>query len=41
MWLMYFIYLYENSTMKPVEIILSERGMMENDSGDEPNQAAL
>jgi hypothetical protein len=23
MWLMYFIYLYENRTMKPVEIILS------------------
>jgi hypothetical protein len=30
-WLMYFIYLYENRTMKPVEIILSRR---EEDEGE-------
>jgi hypothetical protein len=39
---MYFIYLYENRTMKPSEIILSNgRGMRENDGKDEPNQGTL
>jgi hypothetical protein len=39
---MYYIYLYENKTMKPVEIILSRgRGRRENDGEDEPNQGTL
>jgi hypothetical protein len=34
--------LYENRTMKSVEIILNwGRGMRDNDSGDEPNQGTL
>jgi hypothetical protein len=32
--------LYENRSVKPVEIILS-RGKRENDGGDEPNQGKL
>jgi hypothetical protein len=39
-WLMFFIYLYENRTMKLVEIILS-RGVRENDGGNESNQGTL
>jgi hypothetical protein len=35
--------MYEDRTLKPVEIILSRmgRGMRENDDGDEPNQDIL
>jgi hypothetical protein len=34
--------LYENRTLKPVEIVLSGgRGMKENDEGDESNQGTL
>jgi hypothetical protein len=38
----YFIYLCENRTVKPVEIVLS-RGMRvrENDGGDEFNEGTL
>jgi hypothetical protein len=37
---MYFIYLNENRTMKPVEIILSREweGMSENDGGGKPTK---
>jgi hypothetical protein len=39
---MYFIYLYENRTMKPIEIIFSKgREIRENDDGDESNQGTL
>jgi hypothetical protein len=33
-WWMYFVYVYENRTMKPVEIVLrGRRGMREYDGG--------
>jgi hypothetical protein len=40
---MHFIYLHENRTMKPVEIVLSRgrREMRENNGGLEPNQCTL
>jgi hypothetical protein len=39
---MYFIYLYENRTMKSAETILSKGEMMrENDGGDERDQDTL
>jgi hypothetical protein len=36
---MYFIFMYENRIMKPVEIVLRNRGgrMRENDGGGESN----
>jgi hypothetical protein len=38
-WLIYFIYWYENRTMKPLEIVLRRgEGMRKNDGGGEPNQ---
>jgi hypothetical protein len=39
---MNFTYLYENRTMKPIEIILSRgKGRKKNDNRDEPNQGTL
>jgi hypothetical protein len=39
---MYFIYLYENGTMKPGEIVLRRRGRVrENDGVNESNQGTL
>jgi hypothetical protein len=32
-WLMYFIYLYENRTVKPVAVAVIGNGMRENDGG--------
>jgi hypothetical protein len=34
---MYFISMYENGTMKPVEIVLSGVGKRENDGGGKSN----
>jgi hypothetical protein len=39
---MYFIYMYEDKTLKPIDIIASrERGMRESDGGTEPKQCSL
>jgi hypothetical protein len=35
---MYFVYVYENRTMKTVEIDLKEEGMRETNGEDESNQ---
>jgi hypothetical protein len=39
MWWTHFVYVYENKTMKLVEIVLKKggKGMRENDGGDESN----
>jgi hypothetical protein len=37
---MYFVYMYECETLKPV-ILRRERGKRENSGGDEPNQDTL
>jgi hypothetical protein len=37
---MYFLYMCEYGTLKPVEVILRRRGKGENNGGGKPNQGA-
>jgi hypothetical protein len=38
---MYFVFIYENRRMKPIEIVLRKGGLRENDGGGDSSQDVL